>query len=62
MSSSTYTFFDIPTKPPRECWSMNTWRSKFTGSVVVYATNVTIQLARLVLNYKGLDYKTEWVL
>ncbi|KAH6972929.1 hypothetical protein BKA56DRAFT_555879 [Ilyonectria sp. MPI-CAGE-AT-0026] len=43
MSSGTYTFFDIPTKAPRVCWSMNTWRT------------------RLLLNYKGLDYKTEWV-
>ncbi|KAL6897217.1 hypothetical protein GGI43DRAFT_111549 [Trichoderma evansii] len=43
MSSGTYTLFDIPTKAPRVCWSMNTWRS------------------RLLLNYKGLDYKTEWV-
>ncbi|KAK4093045.1 hypothetical protein ACCO45_012045 [Purpureocillium lilacinum] len=43
MSSGTYTLFDIPTKAPRRCWSMNTWRT------------------RLLLNYKGLDYKTEWV-
>ncbi|EHK20854.1 uncharacterized protein TRIVIDRAFT_77999 [Trichoderma virens Gv29-8] len=43
MSSSTYTLFDIPTKAPQVCWSMNIWRT------------------RLLLNYKGLDYKTEWV-
>ncbi|KAH0491934.1 hypothetical protein TgHK011_003335 [Trichoderma gracile] len=43
MSSGTYTLLDIPTKEPRVCWSMNTWRT------------------RLLLNYKGLDYKTEWV-
>lgn len=43
MSSGTYTLFDIPTKSPQVCWSMNTWRT------------------RLLLNYKGLDYKTEWV-
>ncbi|KAG9251652.1 uncharacterized protein F5Z01DRAFT_752765 [Emericellopsis atlantica] len=43
MASSIYTLFDIPTKPPRVCWSMNTWRT------------------RLLLNYKGLDYTTEWV-
>ncbi|KAH8127167.1 hypothetical protein FP744_10007505 [Trichoderma asperellum] len=41
--SATYTLFDIPTKAPRVCWSMNTWRT------------------RLLLNYKGLHYKTEWV-
>ncbi|KAM0466195.1 hypothetical protein ACHAPV_001151 [Trichoderma viride] len=43
MTSGTYTLLDIPTKAPRVCWSMNTWR------------------IRLLLNYKGLDYKTEWV-
>ncbi|KAL7789148.1 hypothetical protein V8C37DRAFT_386848 [Trichoderma ceciliae] len=43
MSSGTYTLFDIPSKAPRVCWSMNTWKT------------------RLLLNYKGLDYKTEWV-
>ncbi|KAL7924847.1 hypothetical protein ACQKWADRAFT_286149 [Trichoderma austrokoningii] len=42
-SSGTYTLLDIPTKAPRVCWSMNTWRT------------------RILLNYKGLDYKTEWV-
>lgn len=26
--SATYTLFDIPTKAPRVCWSMNTWRSR----------------------------------
>ncbi|GAM37776.1 hypothetical protein TCE0_033f07988 [Talaromyces pinophilus] len=43
MSAGTYILFDIPTKAPQVCWSMNTWRT------------------RLLLNYKGLDYKTEWV-
>ncbi|CAG7565961.1 unnamed protein product [Fusarium equiseti] len=43
MSSDTITLFDIPTKPPQVCWSMNIWRT------------------RLLLNFKGLDYKTEWL-
>ncbi|EED18881.1 conserved hypothetical protein [Talaromyces stipitatus ATCC 10500] len=43
MASHTYILFDIPTKAPQVCWSMNTWRT------------------RLLLNYKGLDYKTEWL-
>ncbi|VTT80926.1 unnamed protein product [Fusarium fujikuroi] len=46
MSENKITFFDIPSKSPQVCWSMNTWR-RFT--------------ARLLLNYKGLDYKTEWL-
>ncbi|CAG9976198.1 unnamed protein product [Clonostachys byssicola] len=42
-TDNTITFFDIPTKEPKTCWSFNTWR------------------VRLILNYKGLDYKTEWI-
>ncbi|KAH7153819.1 hypothetical protein DER46DRAFT_611994 [Fusarium sp. MPI-SDFR-AT-0072] len=43
MSENEITFFDIPSRSPQVCWSMNTWRT------------------RLLLNYKGLDYKTEWL-
>ncbi|KAF5572706.1 glutathione-S-transferase [Fusarium pseudoanthophilum] len=43
MSENKITFFDIPSRSPQVCWSMNTWRT------------------RLLLNYKGLDYKTEWL-
>ncbi|KAG8352540.1 hypothetical protein FVEN_g9286 [Fusarium venenatum] len=43
MSSDTITLFDIPTKSPQVCWSMNIWRT------------------RLLLNFKGLNYKTEWL-
>ncbi|KAJ0134105.1 Uncharacterized protein HZ326_22835 [Fusarium oxysporum f. sp. albedinis] len=42
MSTNKIIFFDIPSRSPQVCWSMNTWRT------------------RLLLNYKGLDYKTEW--
>ncbi|KAF5978873.1 glutathione-S-transferase [Fusarium coicis] len=43
MYENKITFFDIPSRSPQVCWSMNTWRT------------------RLLLNYKGLDYKTEWL-
>lgn len=59
MSSGTYTLFDIPTRTPRVCWSMNTWRSKSDWSNRYIGTQT--EEARLLLNYKGLDYKTEWV-
>ncbi|KAH7233709.1 hypothetical protein BKA59DRAFT_488502 [Fusarium tricinctum] len=28
MSSDAITFFDIPTRSPQVCWSMNTWRTR----------------------------------
>jgi len=35
--------YDIPSREPRTCWSLNPWKT------------------RLALNYKGIDYETEWV-
>ncbi|CAF9921931.1 MAG: hypothetical protein ALECFALPRED_001977 [Alectoria fallacina] len=35
--------YDIPSKDPRRCWSLNPWKT------------------RLVLNLKGIPYKTEWL-
>ncbi|KAL2192620.1 hypothetical protein P885DRAFT_64735 [Corynascus similis CBS 632.67] len=41
--SEQIVLFDLPSKEPRRCWSLNPWKT------------------RLLLNYKGLDYRTEWV-
>lgn len=35
--------YDIPSKDPRHCWSLNPWKT------------------RLILNFKGIPYKTEWL-
>ncbi|CAD6569057.1 MAG: hypothetical protein ASARMPREDX12_002045 [Alectoria sarmentosa] len=35
--------YDIPSKDPQRCWSLNPWKT------------------RLVLNLKGIPYKTEWL-
>ncbi|KAK4234981.1 hypothetical protein C8A03DRAFT_37196 [Achaetomium macrosporum] len=43
MASEQIVFFDLPSKPPNSCWSLNPWKT------------------RLLLNYKGLDYRTEWL-
>ncbi|KAL2131219.1 hypothetical protein VTI74DRAFT_5396 [Chaetomium olivicolor] len=43
MSSQQIVLFDLPSKDPCSCWSLNPWKT------------------RLLLNYKGLDYRTEWV-
>ncbi|KAI1858503.1 uncharacterized protein JN550_012550 [Neoarthrinium moseri] len=34
--------FDLPSRDPCKCWSLNPWKT------------------RLLLNFKGIDYKTEW--
>ncbi|KAL2015377.1 hypothetical protein VTK56DRAFT_5753 [Thermocarpiscus australiensis] len=43
MSSGQIVLFDLPSRPPRSCWSLNPWKTRF------------------LLNYKGLDYRTEWL-
>ncbi|ORY57825.1 uncharacterized protein BCR38DRAFT_448764 [Pseudomassariella vexata] len=43
MDSSRIILFDLPSRPPNKCWSLNSWKS------------------RLLLNLKGIDYKTEWL-
>ncbi|KAK4096832.1 hypothetical protein N658DRAFT_527464 [Parathielavia hyrcaniae] len=41
--SEQIVLFDLPSREPRSCWSLNPWKT------------------RMLLNYKGLDYRTEWV-
>ncbi|KAH6633921.1 hypothetical protein B0J18DRAFT_414743 [Chaetomium sp. MPI-SDFR-AT-0129] len=41
--SGQIVLFDIPSREPRTCWSLNPWKT------------------RILLNYKGLDYRTEWL-
>lgn len=51
--------FDLPTKAPRKAWSLNPWKCTATLSCTA-KLNADYPLARLVLNYKGIDYETEW--
>lgn len=52
--------FDLPSKD-RCAWSLNPWKSKSRD----FLSNMKYQayqfLARLALNFKGIDYKTEWL-
>ncbi|KAH6853234.1 hypothetical protein B0I37DRAFT_2439 [Chaetomium sp. MPI-CAGE-AT-0009] len=41
--SEQIVLFDLPSREPRSCWSLNPWKT------------------RMLLNYKGFDYRTEWV-
>ncbi|KAI5865805.1 putative glutathione S-transferase [Durotheca rogersii] len=43
MASQEIVLFDLPSRAPNKCWSLNPWKT------------------RLLLNYKGLPYRTEWV-
>lgn len=49
--------YDLPTKDPRVCWSYNPWKSKFFSLSHFLSDPIP---ARLVLNFKKLDYKTIW--
>lgn len=60
MTSEPITFFDIPSKDGTP-WSFNPWKSEGIPDLNVMTIKLTSDLARFLLNYKGLDYKTEWV-
>jgi len=57
-ASDPIVLYDLPSKGRRSCWSLNPWKSKVI-SLYEEVTNST--QARMLLNYKGLHYKTEWV-
>ena len=70
MSDKTTIFYDLPSKGHCACWSYNPWKSKWRGPVnftplsASPADSATLfdgALARLALNYKNIDYKTEWL-
>jgi hypothetical protein len=56
MSSQTI-LYDLPSKQGT-AWSLNPWKSKHSLNP---SRAVLTEAARLILNFKGIDYKTEWV-
>jgi len=60
MSSSKLVLFDLPSKGRCACWSLNPWKSVF--HYPSFSLNAALTLkARLALNFKGIEYETEWV-
>lgn len=57
--------YDIPSKDPRRSWSLNPWKSSSQTMLLipVKSPKDTDQcwIARLILNLKGIPYKTEWL-
>lgn len=41
-NSEQVVLYDLPSREPCKCWSLNPWKT------------------RLLLNFKGIDYMTEW--
>lgn len=57
------TLFDLPSRPPGGCWSLNPWKSEQQQQPIqqVERPDTDCVSARMALNYKGLAYKTIWV-
>lgn len=54
--------YDIPSRDPRRSWSPNPWKSSLhTHSDSMSESTDQCSAARLVLNLKGIPYKTEWL-
>lgn len=49
--------YDLPSQQGT-AWSLNPWKSKCDPC---WDVPVLTGSARLILNFKGIDYKTEWV-
>ena len=57
--------YDIPSKEPRRCWSYNPWRSSLHPVPLIATESLRNAdqsvIARLILNLKGIPYKTVWL-
>ncbi|KAL8889401.1 MAG: hypothetical protein Q9215_003337 [Flavoplaca cf. flavocitrina] len=55
--------FDLPSKDQGGPWSPNTWKSTNTFPLPENLLTVLLPccLARLLLNYKGIPYTTQWI-
>lgn len=59
MASEQIVLFDLASRPPRSTWSLNPWKSDTPP--LDQNTQADKLTARLLLNYKGLNYRTEWL-
>lgn len=51
--------YDLPSKKG-VAWSFNPWRS-MQCSLYLHKNQRLSLIARMILNFKGLDYETQWV-
>jgi len=67
MASDQIVLFDLASRPPRSTWSLNPWKSNSPARLdhrqepVQDELTRSYHVARLLLNYKGLNYRTEWL-
>jgi hypothetical protein len=57
---SSVTLYDIPGRDNRGGWSLNPWKSKVGFYPELHCTH-SKKTARLALNFKGIEYDTEWL-
>lgn len=74
---SEITFYDLPSRDPCRCWSLNPWKSvysslSFTHSYFLWDGHTVRTIrraipltsnpsARLLLNFKNIPYRTHWL-
>lgn len=59
--SSEVVFYDLPSKGRPACWSLNPWKGTPSTLTNIKSHADINVIARLVLNYKSIPYRTEWV-
>lgn len=55
--TSQVILYDLPSQQGTS-WSLNPWKSKQYNTL---PSVVLMTTARMILNYKDIDYKTEWI-
>ena len=59
MTEKPIILYDLPSQKPLAAWSLNPWKSTHHLSDPAFI-RADQTAARLLLNYKGLNYKTAW--
>jgi hypothetical protein len=60
LEMSQYILYDLPSKGRCACWSLNPWKGRFVRKCKKIHLPI-LYIARLALNFKGVDYKTIWL-
>jgi hypothetical protein len=57
---STIILYDLPSRDPLHSWSLNPWKSMRHSVPTDPSQMLTLCTARLILNYKNIEYVTMW--
>lgn len=61
-TNTTYILYDIPgIATKHQAWSPNVWKTRYVTTMTIITQTYDVTCKRIVLNYKAIPHKTEWV-